>query len=250
MRRGFTLIELLVVIAIIAILAAILFPVFAQAREKARMTTCHSNSRQLGLGVMMYVQDWAETFPPSTNYAAPADSPERVWMAIVEPYVKNTGIFICPSAENAAYGNRWTTRDRLPIGYTAAAAFDPAQIEGFPEMFGPAKLEEDARVPLFGDTASGPGDLKYRGYVFDPYVGPANTVDPRLGPPLVADRDLVMELNHLRPSQLKPLYCRHQKTGRDEGMCLLIFADGHAKNYSAKSILAQQGGANLLWRFR
>ena len=62
-RTGFTLIELLVVIAIIAILAAILFPVFAQAREQARMSTCLSNFKQIGLGVKMYIQDWDETYP-------------------------------------------------------------------------------------------------------------------------------------------------------------------------------------------
>src|SRR5436853_6791160 len=64
-RRGFTLIELLVVIAIIAILAAILFPVFAQARNQARKTTCLSNTKQLGLGVLMYLQDYDEVFPTS-----------------------------------------------------------------------------------------------------------------------------------------------------------------------------------------
>ena len=62
-RRGFTLIELLVVIAIIAILAAILFPVFAQAREKARQATCASNEKQIGLAILMYVGDYDETFP-------------------------------------------------------------------------------------------------------------------------------------------------------------------------------------------
>jgi prepilin-type N-terminal cleavage/methylation domain-containing protein len=69
--RGFTLIELLVVIAIIAILAAILFPVFAQAREKARQTQCLSNARQLALAVQSYLQDHEEAFLPSTNYAVP-----------------------------------------------------------------------------------------------------------------------------------------------------------------------------------
>ena len=66
-RRGFTLIELLVVIAIIAILAAILFPVFAQAREKARQTQCLSNMKQVGTGVFMYCQDYDETLPPNND---------------------------------------------------------------------------------------------------------------------------------------------------------------------------------------
>jgi prepilin-type N-terminal cleavage/methylation domain-containing protein len=73
--RGFTLIELLVVIAIIAVLAAILFPVFAQARERARQTQCLSNARQLALAVQAYLQDHEEAFLPSTNYAVPTRHP-------------------------------------------------------------------------------------------------------------------------------------------------------------------------------
>ena len=74
-RRAFTLIELLVVIAIIAVLAAILFPVFAQAREKARQTACLSNMRQMTLGVMMYAQDYDETLPLAAT-ATPNEFPE------------------------------------------------------------------------------------------------------------------------------------------------------------------------------
>ena len=96
--RGFTLIELLTVIAIVAILAAILFPVFAQAREKARQTQCLSNARQLALAVQSYLQDHEEAFLPSTNYAVPTNIPERIWTRIIQPYVRDTGIFICPSA--------------------------------------------------------------------------------------------------------------------------------------------------------
>jgi prepilin-type N-terminal cleavage/methylation domain-containing protein/prepilin-type processing-associated H-X9-DG protein len=93
-RRGFTLIELLVVIAIIAILAAILFPVFAQAREKARAITCISNLKQIGTGVMMYVQDYDERYPtPEREYPdAPFLIPTQV-----QPYIKNAGIFKCPN---------------------------------------------------------------------------------------------------------------------------------------------------------
>ncbi len=122
-KRGFTLIELLVVIAIIAILAAILFPVFARAREQARRASCTSNVKQLGLAWMMYVQDYDETFPPnnSTNVTANNPSPEWVPQAagrfpckpcrpknkvtglpydprtFALPYIKNNDLFKCPS---------------------------------------------------------------------------------------------------------------------------------------------------------
>ena len=102
-RRGFTLIELLVVIAIIAILAAILFPVFAKAREAARKTSCSSNLRQLGMAVMQYVQDYDETFPPRfPNPAAGAAFPCKPCRTIdyrdyIRPYVKTEPMFRCPS---------------------------------------------------------------------------------------------------------------------------------------------------------
>ena len=104
-ETGFTLIELLVVIAIIAILAAILFPVFAQAREKARQTSCLSNVKQIGLGQMMYQQDFDETVPFNRECNNPGPVPYPCiagrsilgWVDLVEPYVKNHQIFKCPS---------------------------------------------------------------------------------------------------------------------------------------------------------
>ncbi|MEN6548124.1 MAG: DUF1559 domain-containing protein [Armatimonadia bacterium] len=116
MRRGFTLIELLVVIAIIAILAAILFPVFAKAREKARQSSCLSNLKQIGLGVLQYTQDYDERFPiywrdqiqtdasmPGAKFttssgAAGAGGYKTSWMDFVTPYIKNNQVFVCPSA--------------------------------------------------------------------------------------------------------------------------------------------------------
>ncbi len=107
-RRGFTLIELLVVIAIIAILAAILFPVFARAREKARQASCQSNLKQLMLAVMMYKQDYDErnvydrmgttdaptpTGPYATSYCGTV----YFWKDIIHPYIKNDQLWICPS---------------------------------------------------------------------------------------------------------------------------------------------------------
>jgi len=110
-RRGFTLIELLVVIAIIAILAAILFPVFARAREKARQTSCTANLKQLALGMLMYAQDYDERFPAQniahypggpTTYPQDACCVERnIWIWVIQPYIKNQQIGLCPSGDDA-----------------------------------------------------------------------------------------------------------------------------------------------------
>jgi prepilin-type N-terminal cleavage/methylation domain-containing protein/prepilin-type processing-associated H-X9-DG protein len=93
-RRAFTLIELLVVIAIIAILAAILFPVFAQAREKARQSSCASNEKQLGLAIIQYTSDYDGTFPIGWNQGEYING---AWPIRIAPYVKNLGVFVCPS---------------------------------------------------------------------------------------------------------------------------------------------------------
>lgn len=100
MRQGFTLIELLVVIAIIAILAAILFPVFSRAREKARQASCLSNLKQIALAAQMYVQDYDETFPPGISLIWDAGSSQWVAvtaMTLLMPYEKNYQIAVCPS---------------------------------------------------------------------------------------------------------------------------------------------------------
>jgi prepilin-type N-terminal cleavage/methylation domain-containing protein/prepilin-type processing-associated H-X9-DG protein len=105
-RSAFTLIELLVVIAIIAILASILFPVFGRARENARRSSCQSNLKQVGLGVMQYTQDYDEKYMPRANGAGS-------FRLLVQPYLKSTQIFKCPSNPSTA------TVEGIPTDYSA-----------------------------------------------------------------------------------------------------------------------------------
>ncbi len=259
-HRGFTLIELLVVIAIIAILAAILFPVFAKAREQAKRTQCTAQMRQLALVVNMYADDNNASLPPSSNYGVDASDPKRIWTPLVQPYMKDKNIVLCPAAPESHYADSWATRNWQSIGYTNVTAYDaagcvegevnPTGCEGFTTTVRLPKLQEPTRIPLFVDTPNGALAKKYRGYSFSPYNGKSHPTDPRLGLPLVSDRDLVAENPDLDAALLKPIYCRHGKTGNDDGTATIVLADGHAKVYTAKSILAMDKGANLLWRFR
>ncbi len=142
-KSGFTLIELLVVIAIIAILAAILFPVFAQARDKARGATCQSNLKQQGMAVMMYAGDFDETYPLSTvlldfgwaqewsgtgiNVPPVYKNEEFFWANSVQPYIKNMGTFGCPSVGGNTQPNITYTYNGLFGAQTMATIAVPAQ---------------------------------------------------------------------------------------------------------------------------
>lgn len=168
-RKGFTLIELLVVIAIIAILAAILFPVFAQARDKARQTTCTSNTKQIGLGAMMYINDYDETFPlgfgraggtgqwlwnfyhaapynwrPSVSPSDPRYASYLVhWSHTLQPYMKNYGLYECPSCPP----KRLNTPDyNNPQAQPAKVAYT---YNGLLQSLSQARIAHPSKLPLF-----------------------------------------------------------------------------------------------------
>jgi len=177
-RKGFTLIELLVVIAIIAILAAILFPVFAQARESARTISCLSNEKQVSLAILQYVQDYDERFPtaiydlaPSDPAYAKRDAPWGIWYRyhtgwnhLVYPYIKNVQVFICPSSPGGPDHDQDTTSNHDDWRVGTSHFFMNKQISGDPFVgtwgsgFPPQKqasLNFSAVTVLLGEAPNG-----------------------------------------------------------------------------------------------
>ena len=175
-RSGFTLIELLVVIAIIAILAAILFPVFARARENARRSSCQSNLKQIGLGMMQYTQDYDEKYLEQNITGVAATN--RHFGFILQPYLKSKQIFMCPSAagselplEQGSVNYGGGTTDHI---WTAIAATQGGDFKGSYAMnqafylTGPLSLAEvtkPSETAIFFDAAwpesSGAGDTSF-----------------------------------------------------------------------------------------
>jgi prepilin-type N-terminal cleavage/methylation domain-containing protein len=258
-RRAFTLIELLVVIAIIAILAAILFPVFAQAKEAAKKTKSLAQMRQLSASVMMYAGDYDDTFVPASN-RAPGQDP-LVWPPLVLPYVKNEEMFVAYGSDGK-FARNWAERKNQSVGYSDATGIDseslavegnaPPGTEGFASGASFSQAEEAARVGLFAVTPN--GNDKERGYVFNPYNGEnAPDGDYKKGLPLIADVNLCRTpykgVNHSgkTPGALKPIFARYGATTKGDGVTPVIFADGHAKMYSANQLNAF---GTVIWRFR
>jgi prepilin-type N-terminal cleavage/methylation domain-containing protein/prepilin-type processing-associated H-X9-DG protein len=190
-RNGFTLIELLVVIAIIAILAAILFPVFAQARESARRTTCLSNLKQIGLAMHMYIQDYDEMIPSVIHDPALPNDPD-FWV-IVQPYVKNAQVFYCPdrtewtmptgddcSGQEAfnpeqrciGYGFNWGILSNVPLGLVGSRVhFTDAGHNGYIEPgIALSAIVAPADTIGYNDTGDNPRYTFCSNYIFQYYT--------------------------------------------------------------------------------
>jgi prepilin-type N-terminal cleavage/methylation domain-containing protein/prepilin-type processing-associated H-X9-DG protein len=146
-RAAFTLIELLIVIAIIAILVSILFPVFSRVRENARRSSCQSNLKQIGLGIMQYTQDYDETLPMAER------SDSTPWHNLVMPYIKSRQVFKCPSNSSSAFVN--ATGSTIPVSYLAVTGSSSSSyMTGTPPTLGTGNVGGQPAMPPFSATTT------------------------------------------------------------------------------------------------
>ena len=217
--RGFTLIELLVVIAIIAILAAILFPVFARAREAARATSCRSNEKQLGTAIMMYTQDYDEVYP-SGNVAVIGG---MGWAGQIYPYVKNAGVYKCASDPTVS------TAPIVPVSYginvnvgrqAEAMLSAPANTVLMFEVLGVGADVTQLFQPDLVSVAANGGDGGGAGWI-DWSVSSAKYDTGLMGSP---------------PRTTATGRTNNVLSGRHNGMPNFLFADGHVKSAAPSRI--------------
>lgn len=199
MRKGFTLIELLVVIAIIAILAAILFPVFARAREKARQANCQSNVKQIALGWQMYIQDYDETIPPLYTTTPGISGGYFHTPELIHPYIKNAQVWMCPS-ERSNY-QAFDDGIRCTYGYNQSRFVGRTNFDS--GILSLAQVEDPSQTIVWIDDTN-----LYAG----PYDPVPATYDPSAGVPNTATNEGTRAVR------------RHNET------YTIGFADGHVKS--------------------
>lgn len=248
MKRAFTLIELLVVIAIIAILAAILFPVFAQAKEAAKKTTCLSNMKQMGTGVTIYLSDNDDTYLKGYYYELDGPTAGRrvQWCYILQPYVKNVELFKCltdfkptPPATSSGYLDLTVPALSYVPNYAVMPAHDGGQVNG-------SVIGESANVILLAEKQYSIGTK-----VLKTYAGASGFIPDS---PIASDYCRVPSKNVKaaidKPSDsnyklARVAFERHSggKTSDHSGVSNFTFCDGHAKAMS----LGQTLDANYKW---
>ncbi len=225
---AFTLIELLVVIAIIAILAAILFPVFAQAREKARQTACLSNIKQLGMGIQLYAQDYDEILP----VVGVSRQNRGPWMVQIYPYVKNTQAYNCPSLgdvnfrpedltkaekNNTSYGWNWNLGN-LPEGLVLNNTLQ--------DGFSLADLKQPADTIILGDN----GFIDENNAIQAAFA--MFSVDPRTlaaGSTVTGNAGYIVKFRHTSTGSVDVKDGSATRRIPTNGIANFAFLDGHAK---------------------
>jgi prepilin-type N-terminal cleavage/methylation domain-containing protein/prepilin-type processing-associated H-X9-DG protein len=251
-KKGFTLIELLVVIAIIAILAAILFPVFAQARAKARQTQCLSNMKQIGLGVMMYSQDYDEVFPLNAGNTVLGNAATRfTWRELIMPYIKNgirqdvtgaqyqgrdralSGLFQCPDAPGLKPYQAPQTLFGSPQAANGTFVLTPATqsvINRVADMVMVAEVGMDMSV-----TADNGGPQAYDILQQFPGFYTGNRFPPTSPNDFQGANSVCGDLDTANAASTPPSTCNARTNAatlpryRHNGVGNFIFADGHAK---------------------
>jgi prepilin-type N-terminal cleavage/methylation domain-containing protein/prepilin-type processing-associated H-X9-DG protein len=260
-NRGFTLIELLVVIAIIAILAAILFPVFAKAREKARQITCVSNEKQLGLAIIQYVQDNDELMPIGTEKGIGAYPFGEGWGGSIQPYVKSTGVYVCPddstsTTQTAPAGSSGATgQSYYPVSYAlnsnahgkADAAFQaPASTVLLCEVFGAQvqvnQTDEGLGANTYGDFSPATNGLP------DPTDGGGGVMCDEAANGTGNDLKFATGVMDAGTTGTLPASMYNAATylsttgGVHTGQSNFLFADGHAKSLPPSQVSAGHNG--------
>jgi prepilin-type N-terminal cleavage/methylation domain-containing protein/prepilin-type processing-associated H-X9-DG protein len=217
-RRAFTLIELLVVIAIIAVLAAILFPVFAVARAKARQVACLSNTKQIGTALIMYAQDYDDTLVPNDNYPLGT----LYWFDMLQPYIKNDDVFTCPDYAKGNYGLFSPQRRQSTYVVNNLYYYSPSLGQLFEHTsMAPLSSVEDTAGTVF----SGDGGVKDFANVYAPQVTLPIAIHANDDPPTISSNQGWFVARH-------------------NGGLNTAFLDGHSKWFKVQELTKTNAAGN------